>query len=310
MEGSTMTPPAPLTATLVMTPEQFAQVTRETMALEVARAYTIDPAAPMDEQATIAVEANTELKSVKGRIATLEKLRDGFVAPALTIIENARNLFNPGLVSLKDSETFLKSELTSYQARVAEVAAAAERKRLADEREARQKAAQEAAAARAKAEEESRQKAAAAAEAEQQRLAAVRDGNAKLAREAAARKAKLDEQAAAAIESGEAKAQAVQLAASASTPASAPPVAPKLAGFSTRRNWGAHLAENVSEDAALERIIGAITGVPAAEFKRKDLLALVSLNWQAANKLAKAQESKMDVPGLVAKNNPSAASRG
>lgn len=297
-----MTAPAPLTASLVMTQEQYAEIQREQGALEVARAYKIE--GTVEEQAELAGAANLELQSVKRRIAIIEQHKDNFIAPAESIIASAKALFNPGLESLRGAETTLKAELTDYTAR--------ERTRIADEKRkaedaarlARQKAEQEAAAARARAEQEAQQRQREADEAEKRRLAAVAEGNDRAAKAAAAEKAKAEEQVRSAIETGEAKAQTAQLAASAAAPTRRGSSAAPLKGFSTRDNWGAEMLPGFDDLAVKVAMVEAI-----ATQGRADLLALLQLDMSACNKLAKALHEQMNVPGLAAKNNPIGASR-
>jgi hypothetical protein len=306
METAEMTIPAPLTASLVMTPEQYQEIQQERSALELAQAYTIT--GTTEDQAFIAQEANNELRRVKGRIEVLEKHRESFIAPAKQIIDNATALFTPGITALRSAEAFLKKQLTDYQGREQARIADARRKQQEAEAAARAKANQEAAAARARAEELARQKEKEAREAEEQRAAAEAAGNAAAARAAAAKAAKLHEQAQAATEAGEAKAQAAQL--SAVVP-EAPPIAEaaKLDGFSTRDNWTGELTPNTTEETALEQIVAAIAGVKADSFQRPDLLGVLLVDRKSINKLAKALKDKMKVPGFKAVNNPTAASR-
>lgn len=303
--------PGPLVATLVMSPEQFEKLREESTALELARAYKIDPAAPLEDQALIADVANKELKSVKGRIAAIEKIRDAFIAPGLQIIETAKGFFNPPLKALKESEAFLKTELLSYSDRVEAARQEAERARREEERLARQKAEQEAAAARARAEAAAAEQRRKAEEAEAARRKAEQEGNARAAAAAAAAKAKAEEAERAAIENGEAKAtQAILTASAQPSTAVAPVEAPKLAGFSTRDNWVAEIAQDVSDESYLVRLLVAqIAGVNPASLARPELLALLAYESKAANKLAKALKSGMNVRGLVARNKPVAASR-
>src|SRR6185369_5399286 len=92
-----MSPPV-LATSLVMSAEQYAQLQSEQGALEIARAYTIT--GTPEEQALIAKEANTELRSVKARIKSVEEWRERFTEPAMKIVEAAKALFNPALTTL------------------------------------------------------------------------------------------------------------------------------------------------------------------------------------------------------------------
>lgn len=310
MDMSQMPPEARnLTASLVMSPEAYADLQKQQGALELARAYEIVADLPLDEQGVIAVEANTELRAVKARIAQLEKQEEDFMAPLKQVIANAKGLFAGPLDALRSAETYLKGQLAGYTARLANHEAKVRREREDAERAARQKAAAEAAAARAKGEAEAREKQRQADEAAAAQARALAEGDAKAAREAAQREAKLREQAQAATENGESQAQQVALAASSSAPSAPRPEAPKLDGFSTRKTWAADLAPNHTEETALAAIVGAIAGVDPKELKRRDLLALVARNEQACNALAKALKDSMSVPGLVACQRVAAASR-
>jgi membrane protein involved in colicin uptake len=306
METAETTAPAPLTAQLTMSPQQYKEFERESAALELAQAYTIT--GTPEEQALMAQYANNELRSVKGRIKHLEEALDGFLAPLRQIESHARKTFVPWIDRARAAEAFLKKELTDYQAREQARIADARRKQQEAEAAARAKANQEAAAARARAEELARQKEKEAREAEEQRLAAAAAGNAAAARAAAAKKAKAESQAQAAIDAGESKAQAAQL--SAVVPEAEPIAAPaKLEGFSTRDNWTGELAQNVTEEAALALIVAAIAGVKPEDFQRDDLLGVLLIDRKAINKVAKGLKDKMKIPGFHAVNTPTAASR-
>jgi hypothetical protein len=300
--------PQVLSVSLAMTPEIASELQTQQGALDLARAYTLTGS--IEEKTFLASEANKYLRTVKASLTRVKELKAGFVAPAKQIIANAEALFDPAIDALAKAETFLKGELVKFDAEVKRLADEARRRREDEERAARQKAEQEAAAARARAEQEAREKERQAREAEERRLAAEREGNSKAAAKAAAEKAKAEEGARAAIETGEAKAMEVQLAASAAPTTTEAPEAVKLAGFSTRENYVSELAPGVlDEETALALLVAGIAGVDAAKLQRRDLLALIKIDWPAANKLAKAQKTHMNAPGLVAKNRPVASSR-
>lgn len=298
------TPPkAPsLSVSLVMTTEQYAELQREQMALDFARAFSIT--GTPEEQALMAQETNSELRLVKARLDRVKKQKEGFVEPAKTIITNAHALFDPAINALIAAEIHLKGQLTSYTDRETKRLDDLRRQQEAEERAARQKAAQEAAAAQARAAQEAQQRNREAAEAEERRLAAVKEGNDRAAKAAAADKAKAEEQAQAALENGEVRANEAQLAASAQPTTAVVPEPAKLAGFSTRENYVAELAEAHTEDMAKAKIIEAI-----AVHNRKDLMPLLTVDMAAANRLAKALKKSMDVPGLRAVNRPVGTSR-
>jgi hypothetical protein len=285
---------------LVMTPSLAGELQADKTVLDLKDAYTI--AGTADERRSIAAIVNAELQRVKQRIAYFKKQKDSFVAPAEVIIGNAKALFDPTIKACIEFEAFLKTQLldqSQYEQKLIEEAKA---KRAEEERAARQKAEQEAAAARARAEEQAAAARKLAEEAEAKRIAAVAEGNKRAAAAAAAEKAKQEEKANSALENGEAKAQELQLAASAA-PVTQVQEQPKLAGFSTRENWVAELALGMTEEEAKYAIACAIAG------GRRDLLPLLDLDMPAANRLAKAQRKNMNAPGLVAVNRPIAASR-
>lgn len=295
--------------TLIFTPE-ISNKLRDISAADTAALFTIT-----DNDS--AVMANDELQRVKARAKELDTLRKGFVAPARTILDNAAALFNPAIESCAKAESILKGALLTWtQAEAARVAA--ERRQREDaERAARQRAQEEAAAAQRRAQEEAASKRREAEEAERQRVAAVAAGNAAAAQEAAARTAALQQQAEAAVENGNAEAQASLILAAAVPEAATTAPAAKMKGLSTRKNWGAELAPNFTEETAKLAICRAIVGFtedingkPVTHPPRADLLGLLSLDMSAANKLAKALEHNTNVPGLVARNNPAVASRG
>lgn len=291
-----------LSVSLVMTAEQYAELQREQMALDFARAFSIT--GTVEEQALMAQETNQELRLVKDRLARVKQQKEGFVEPAKKIIANAQALFDPAIAALVGAELHLKGQLTAYLDRENQRLEDVRRVREAEERAARQKAEQEAAAARARANQEAEQRRREAAEAEERRVAAEREGNDRAAKTAAAEKAKAEEQAAAAVENGEVKANEAQLAASAAPTTAAAVGTAKLKGYSTRENFVAELAPATTEDMAKAQIIEAI-----AVHNRKDLMPLLALDMTAANRLAKALKSSMNVPGLRAMDRPVGTSR-
>jgi hypothetical protein len=287
--------PQPLSVSLVMTPAMYSSLQREQGAVTIAEAYEID-------SSEMAVEANTELQSVKSRIKQVKEWKAGFVEPAKQIIANAESLFDPALDSLTKAEHTLKSGLMNWQHKEAKRIEDARRAQEEIERRARQKAEQEAAAARAKAEQYAAEARRKAQEAEAARARAEAEGNAAAARAAAAAAAKQAEKAEAAIENGELKAQQAEMAAAAAVAAPAELAPAKLAGFSTRDNWVAELAAPAEADA--------IKAIGAALATRPELIAMLKLDMTAANKLAKALKDQFNVPGLKSTNKPVAASRG
>lgn len=287
--------PQPLSVSLVMTPTMYTSLQREQGALTIAQAYEID-------SASMAVEANTELQSVKGRIKQVKEWKSGFVAPAKQIIANAESLFDPALESLAQAEATLKAGLMTWQTAETKRIEDARRAQEEADRRARQKAEQEAAAIKAKADADAAEARRKAEEALQAQLKAVAEGDASAARAAAAEAAKQSEKAAAAIENGEMKSIQTEMAAAARVTAPVETAPAKLAGFSTRDNWVVELAAPTEADA--------IKAIGAALATRPELIAMLKLDMPAAGKLAKALKHQFNVPGLKAVNKPVAASRG
>lgn len=280
---------------LHMTPDLYRNLSREAGALDVARAFVIDGKDMADA-------ANDELKSIKGRIAQVKKWREGFIEPAQKIMENARSLFNPAIQSLEAGEKFLKDALLTYTTEQQRLADEARRKAEEEARRLRQEAEAKAAAERARAEEQAREQRRIAQEAEERRKKAEAEGNARAAAAAAADAAKATEKAAAVVENAESKAQEAILTAAAA-PVAPVVEAPKLAGFSSRDNWLAELKPGITEEQAVLEIAMEIAA------GRRDLAAGLRLDMPTWNRLAKALKGAFNVPCLVAKNNPVAASR-
>lgn len=287
----------PLTAQLVMTPEMAADLQRESRALELAKQYVID-------DPEMAQAANDELRDIKRRLRLVDEWHDRFLAPLKQLRETTEAFFGPARAALKAAEAHLKNGLLDFQKKEQERIAAERRAREDAERKARQEAEQRAAAERARAEERAREERRKAEEAEAARKKAEAEGNARAARAAAAEAARANEAAAHAIESGEAKAAAAQLEAAAVAQAAAPvQEQTKLAGFGTRENYVAKFEPGKDEDQVKALVVAAIAG------GRTDLLAVIALDMKAVGRIAKAQKKHFSVPGMVAKDEPVAASR-
>lgn len=285
----------PLSVTLQMNDDTRSELRASETAIAIAQSFEID-------SPELAVAANNELRSIKARKERIEELRRSFIAPAQQIIENANMLFNPAREALAQAEALLKQQLVTYQTEERRKAEEARRAAEEVERKLRQEADARAAAARAKAEQEAARARKMAEEAEAARKRLEAEGKARAAAQAAADAAKLREQANAAIETGEAKAQAMQLAAAASVQQAVIPAPVKLEGFQTRENWIVEFEQGLDESAVKQRIAAAL---PA----RPELIALLKLDMSAAGKMAKALKKAFNVPGLVARNDPVAASR-
>lgn len=286
----------PLVATLVMTPALAADLAHESSALEEAKAYVID--SPEMAQA-----ANTALQDVKRRLKVVDEWYERFTAPLRQLQTTATEFFGPPRVSLKAAEAHLKNALQDWQGK--------EQRRIADERrvqeeaarKARDEANRKAAAERARAEAAAAEARRKAAEATAREVAALAEGNARGAAAAAAARARLEEEERQKLAEGERKANELQLAASATMPATPVSEPTKLAGFSSRENYVAELADGKTEDEAKLLIVQAVAA------GRTDLAALLSLDMKSANRLAKAIKTNFNVPGLKAVNKPVAASR-
>lgn len=289
-----MNAPLPLSVTLTMDEGTRNVLAQDEHALETARAYEID-------SPTMADLANEELRGVKSRIKRLKELKEGFVAPAKQILENAAALFNPALESLTAAEGVLKVALTNWTTEQERIAAEARRLAQEEQRRAQQEQERIAAVERAKAQEKAREQERIAQEAENARLAAIEAGNAKEAAKQAALAASATEKALAVVENAEVKAMESQVAVQAAASVIAAPQ--KIAGFSTRDSWSAELAPGETEAGAVTKIALAIAS------GRTELAGQLMRNTPSNNQLAKALKGAFNVPGLVAVNKPVAASR-
>ena len=244
----------------------------------------------------MAQAASDERTALAKRIDALKAREKKFLEPAKSIIEEAKELFKRPIATLEAAREQIGKYWLTWD--TAEKARAAAAQALIDEeaRKIRQKAEQDAAAARAVAAQKAEAERQTAREAEQRRLDAIAAGNKAAAAKAASDAAKALERAQAAQENGDAKAQAIQTEAVASMPAvEHAPV--KTAGTSTRPNWVAELWPNTSEAAALGMIVAGVANNPS-------LIGLLQLNQTALNGMARALKDSMNVPGYVARNRP------
>lgn len=259
---------------------------------EIAEAIVVDS----PEMAQLASDERTNMARA---IDQMKELRKGFLAPAQQIIDNAKALFNPALEALEESRSLIGSKLLAWQQ--AEEARKAELKRKADElaRIVRQEAEAKAAAERASAEEVAAAARRDAEEAERRRQEAAAAGDTHAAAGAAIQAAMAQKRADAVIESATAKAEAIEIEATASiqTPGIAPS---KIAGSTLKDNWIAALNDEIpgiTEDKAKALIVAACAA------GRTDLLAVLAVDQSALNKLAKALKGAMNVPGYKAFND-------
>jgi len=284
-----------LSVTLQMPEDTRAELRSSETAIVQAESFEIDCH-------ELAVAANDELRMVKDRRARIESLRKSFIQPAQQIIDNANALFNPADKALAQAEAVIKAKLVAYQE--GQQRKAEEQRRLVDEaaRKARQEAEQRAAAERAKAQQRADELRRMADEAEAARVALEADGKKRRqAQQAAAEAAKLREQADQTIENGEAKAREAQLAAAASAAPSAIAAPAKLEGFTTRENWICEFEQGLDENGVKKKLVEHLK-------ERPELLALLKLDMTAAGRIARALKAAFNVPGLVARNDPIAAS--
>lgn len=271
-----------------------AQLAQSEGALDVAKAFEITDAASADL-------ANNELRDQIKALARIEEVRKGFVAPAMSIIEHARALFNPGIEGRKGAIAHLKQLLGAWTQKEQERVATERRAAEDAARKARAEAEAKSAAARAKAEQEAAELRRQAAVAEEARKRAMAEGNAKAAAKAAAESAKREEEARARQHEGEVKAAQAQLEAAAQVSSAAPVVeAAAPAGFGVRDNWQVE----IERDEAY-----AIAQIAAVLGTKPELIGLLKLDLSAANKMAKALKKAMNVPGLRVVNNPTSVSR-
>lgn len=315
-------------------PEAPFQPMQLTVALDEARQQQLAAAQSVVEEANgleidsppMAEYANTLLRDVKERKTRIQAMHDDIVGPIRLALNNAMKWFKPSLESFDVAEGIIKRKLQDFARKEGERIAELERARKAAERAAREEAERQAAAARARAEEAARQERekSAAAEAERKRLeeAAAKaraEGDAKAAAEAdrqakakAAEAAQRDERERQQREAAEREAERILMDAAARAQAAAKTVhtATKIAGFTQRKNWIAELDDDTTEVQAVEKIVCAIAGVDKLPEARKDLLALLALDMKSARARAKALEERFSVPGMRARNNPIASSKG
>jgi len=305
--------PAPMQVTLTMEDAMLDQLRGAEGVVGEAKAFIIT-------SADTAEFANTKLRGLKALKTQVNKWRDGFLEPAMTIITNAKALFNPARDAIDTADVIWRGKLGEWtqaeERRIAEerrAAEAMERKiRLAAEAKAAAELARAAEAAR-KAREEAKKAEEAREKAEAEARAAREAGNKKAAAEAerraqaaAAERARQEEVEQTRIAEGDRKAAESLLAASAAAEANRAPVAESTTpkGFGMRDNWSAELEPGKTEDDVKMALCTAI-----AVEKRRELLPLLEIDMKAANKLAKALKQHLNAPGLKAVNNPTTVSR-
>lgn len=292
----------PTTQTIVLpVKDSLMAGVRPAGAVALATEFTID----CPEMAQM---ASDQCRSWAQRIDQLSAMEKDFLAPAKKALEDLKGVVAkwllPARTDLEQGRKVLLAKGLAWTEQEKARLAREQAERDALARRLRQEAEAKAAAERARAEAQAQEARRKEQEAREAHAKALAEGNARAAAAAAAAQAKAAEQAQAAVENGEAKAQAVQLEAAAQVQA-APVAEPvKIAGQSTKTVWEAELKPGVTIDQAKLLIVEAIAG------GRHDLLALLDLDTAprgALNKLAAALKGSMSVPGFVAKATTSIA---
>lgn len=311
-----------LTATLEITPELQSDLSAHNKAL-----LFVQEAFPVIETGDDAQLAAAELSNLKGRIKALEARRAKFIEPAKLIIGEAETLFGVPIKALEDASAHVNGKLLEFREAERQRVERERREQQERERRDREEAARKAAAERARAEEAERQRREAARrqeeEAERQQAEADRlrresFDKSKKERDAAEREARKreedarrarekqaaeEEAARQARERGEREAIRIQQDAEART-GQVVEDAPKVKGFSDRKNWKCELdTDKCADDSAAIRLIAAALG------ERPEYVSYLELNWTALHKQAKAVEHNFNIPGLVARNRPVGVSR-
>lgn len=272
--------PQTFTAAITITQEALTLARRAEGSVEIARSLVID-------SAEMANEAMSEIKIIRTRAKQLKDLRDGFVAPAKQIMDNAAALFNPALKSLEESEKTIKYALTSWDEQERRRVEEERRKAAAAEAELRRKAEEQAAAERARA-------AAEAAEKRRQAEEETRKASEANDTQAAARAAELQAQAASIEEKVEESVTAIHMEAAAAAP-TVTVQEHKPKGFHTRDKWEGDVLDH-------SKAIVAIAARP--EFHH-----LLKIDSGALNKIAAATQGKIQIDGIEFVNRPVGVAR-
>lgn len=288
-------PPQDISLKLAVPPTLQTSVLESDTLLREAQEFIID----CKEMAELAA---ARMKGCKKFYEGIDAMRKDFLEPAALLVERAKKWFNPPITGAQQAEIVYKEKLLAWNRAEQERVAEENRRREEVQRKLRQEAEAKAAQERARAEEIAAQRRREEEKAEEERRKAEAAGNARAAAAAAAAAAKAREQAQAALENGEANAQAAELHAAAATSAPMGKVE-KVAGFGTRKNWKTRYATGFRDD---ESVIRAI----AAELKaRPDLVAYLKLDHAACDRAAKVQEKVLSIPGLEPWNDPIATGR-
>lgn len=271
---------------------------------------------PVLETVEVANECSAHLKNLKRAEDEVSAAKSELLDPIKAWIEK---WISPTHRSIKAAIEHCDAKLLAWtkaeQERVARERAAAEEA----DRKARAEAVARAAAEEARARQAAEQKRREEAEAERKRKEAEESGNKREAEKQAALSARLREEAEAREQRGREEAERIRYEAAARAPTEVQE-APRVSGFSTRKNWKARLAPNTTEDQAILKIAAGIFGLKIverggkgpyefSETARSELVAMLKIDMVAANKAAKALEANFNIPGLEAWNDVGGASR-
>lgn len=248
----------------VAMPEEGALVAPATAKLELVQSMQID-------SADMYQEAGLELQAIKRRAKELDAQRDGLVRPLNETVAKINALFKRPLSILGQAEAAIKGAMLTYQREEQEKAEAARRQAEEAARKERERLAQIAAAAQAKADAE-------AAELRRKAEEAAAAGK-------AAQAAKLASKAESREEAGAERVAELAMQQAAVSSAALPALAPvRAAGTATRTVWKAECTNKAD-------LIAHIAGNP-------QFLHLASIEQSALNQLAKATRGEMKMPGV------------
>jgi hypothetical protein len=303
----------PVSSVVTVSDNIQSTLARHRGALEYAR-----EAYPVIETVEVANDCSIHLKALKHAEDEVATAKAELLDPVKRWIEK---WISPTHDSIKLAIEHCNTALLAFKKREDERVARERREAEEADRKARAEAQARAAAEEARARQAAEQKRREEEEAERKRKAAEEEGNKREALKQAALVARLREEAAAREEAGRQEADRIRQEAAAIAPTEVRQ-AEKVTGFSTRKNWKAKLGPNTTEDNAILKIAAGIFGLEikdrnpgeklSLEFcydARPELIAMLKIDWTAANKTAKAHEANFNVPGLEAWNDIGGASR-
>lgn len=264
---------------------------------------------PVLETVEVANECSVYLKNLKRAEDEVSAAKAELLDPIKAWIEK---WISPTHRSIKAAIEHCDQKLLAWTKAEQERVVRERREAEEADRKARAEAQARAAAEEARAREAAEARRREEAQAEAARKAAAEAGNKREAEKQAALAARLREEADAREEAGRQEAERIRQEAAARVPTEVQE-APKVSGFSTRKNWKARLAPNTTEDQAIRKIAAATFGIkdPLANFpdSRPEFIAMLKLDMVSANKAAKALEANFNIPGLEAWNDVGGASR-